>query len=46
MRLRPMMFGMDAAALRQQFKVPGVTFDEANGLTRVQIATMAATATI
>jgi len=41
-----MMFGMDAAALQKQFKVPGVTFDEANGLTRVQVATKAATATI
>src|ERR1700722_4423553 len=41
-----MMFGMDAAALRQQFKVHGVTFDEANELTRVQVATKAATATI
>jgi len=40
------MVGMDAAALRQQFKVPGVSFDEANGLTRVQVATKAATATI
>jgi glucose-6-phosphate 1-epimerase len=41
-----MMFGMDAAALRQRFTVPGVTFDEANGLARVQVATKAATATI
>jgi glucose-6-phosphate 1-epimerase len=41
-----MMVGMDAAALRQQFPVPGVSFDEANGLTRVQVATKAATATI
>jgi glucose-6-phosphate 1-epimerase len=40
------MVGMDAAALRQQFKVPGVTFDEANGLSRVHIATADATATI
>jgi glucose-6-phosphate 1-epimerase len=41
-----MMVGMDAAALRQQFKVPGVTFDEVNGLTRVQVTTKAATAAI
>jgi glucose-6-phosphate 1-epimerase len=41
-----MMFAMDAAALRQQFTVPGVTFDEANGMTRVYVATAAATATI
>jgi len=40
------MVGMDAMVLRQQFKVPGVSFDEANGLTRVQVATKAATATI
>jgi glucose-6-phosphate 1-epimerase len=40
------MVGMDAATLRQRFKVPGVTFDEANGLTRVQVATTAATGTI
>jgi glucose-6-phosphate 1-epimerase len=41
-----MMFGMDAAALQKQFNAPGVTFDEANGLTRVQVATKAATATV
>jgi glucose-6-phosphate 1-epimerase len=41
-----MMVGMDAAALRQQFKVPGVTFDEVNGLTRVNVATMWSTGTI
>jgi glucose-6-phosphate 1-epimerase len=41
-----MMFGMDAAALQKQFNVPGVTFDEANGLTRVQLATKVATATV
>ena len=40
------MLGMDAAALRHQFNVPGVTFDEADGLARVQVATKAATATI
>jgi glucose-6-phosphate 1-epimerase len=40
------MVGMDAAALRQRFPVPGVTFDEANGLTRVQIATVDAIATV
>jgi len=40
------MVGMDAAALTQQFKIPGVTFDEANGLTRVHLATKAATATV
>ncbi len=40
------MVGMDAAALRQRFSVPGVTFDEANGLTRVQIATADAIATV
>jgi len=40
------MVGMDAVALRQQFSVPGVTFDEANGLTRVHVATKAATATV
>jgi len=40
------MFDMDAMTLRQQFKVPGVTFDEVSGLTRVQVATKAATATV
>jgi glucose-6-phosphate 1-epimerase len=40
------MVGMDAATLSQRFAVSGVTFDEANGLTRVQVATKAATATI
>ena len=40
------MIGMDAAALTQRFKVQGVTFDEANGLTRVHMATKAATATV
>jgi glucose-6-phosphate 1-epimerase len=40
------MVGMDAAALQKQFNVPGVTFYEANGLMRVQVATKAATATV
>lgn len=40
------MFGMDAATLRQRFTVPGVTFDEVNGLARVQVATKTATATV
>jgi len=41
-----MMVAMNAAALRQRFSLPGLTFDEANGLTRVQIATADATATV
>src|ERR1700723_751561 len=40
------MVGMDAAVHQQQVDIPGVSFDEVNGLKLVQIATKAATATI
>lgn len=37
---------MDLATLRQRFHLPGITFDDQNGLARVSIATQHATATI
>jgi glucose-6-phosphate 1-epimerase len=37
---------MDPVLLRQRFAVPGLTFDEASGLTRIHIDTPQATATI
>lgn len=37
---------MDLTTLRTQFHVPGVTFDEANGLVRIHIDTPEATATL
>ncbi len=40
------MVAMDSTALRQRFMVPGVTFDEASGLTRVHVDVPEAKATI
>jgi len=37
---------MNPVALRQRFTVPGLTFDEADGLTRIHVDTPQATATI